>query len=66
MKPEYEVWASNDPSDWTHCIAKTNDREEAKARAQQLIDAHKFRFVAIDRFGKTIWSNDPATPAVTD
>lgn len=55
----YEVWAPNDPFEWTQCILETEDREEAKAKAQALLDAGRFRFIATDHNGKTILSNDP-------
>lgn len=62
----YEVWATNDPFEWTQCLLETDDREQAKAKAQSLFEARKFRFIAIDHNGKTIWSNDPDTPAEYD
>jgi hypothetical protein len=58
----YEVWTSNDPREWTICYLETDDREEAQTKAQALVDSLRFRFVAIDHLGKTIWSNDPDTP----
>ncbi len=63
---EYEVWATNDAFVWKHCLLRTDDRDEAKNKAQNLVDAGKFRFVAIDRHGLTIWSNDPETPAIAE
>ncbi|MER9653744.1 hypothetical protein NKJ26_09520 [Mesorhizobium sp. M0152] len=59
----YEVWATNDPFEWTQCLLETDDRQQATAKAQALFESNKFRFIAIDHDGNTIWSNDPDTPA---
>lgn len=59
----YEVWGTNDPVEWTFCLLETDDREKAKQAAANALDGKRFRFVAIDRDGRTIWSNDPDTPA---
>jgi hypothetical protein len=64
--PDYEVWTSNEPAHWTLCHLETDDRLEAQDKAQALVDSCRFRFVAIDHNGKTIWSNDPDTPAESD
>lgn len=62
----YEVWATNDPFEWTQRLLETEDRQLARAKAGDLVEGRRFRFVAIDRDGVTIWSNDPDTPATAD
>lgn len=62
----YTVWTSNNPDEWTHKFLETDDKEIAKSKATELCESKRFRFVAIDQWDKTIWSNDPATPAEVD
>ena len=62
----YEVWATNNRDEWEHCLLETDDRTAAIDKAQRLVDARRFHWVAIDHKGETIWSNDPDTPAVAD
>ncbi|TPK82663.1 MULTISPECIES: hypothetical protein [unclassified Mesorhizobium] len=62
----YQVWASNSEDEWTYCFLETEDREEAKNKAQEIFESRRFLFLAIDKDGKTIWSNDPDTPAEFD
>ena len=63
----YEVWGTSDPNEWPgKPVLETDDRQEALRKADSLIHNSGFRFVAVDHLGRTIWSNDPDTPAETD
>jgi hypothetical protein len=64
--PVYEVWGSNIVTEWTQCVLETDDEAAARLRADAIIANGQFRFAAIDRDCKTIWSNDPDTPAEVD
>jgi len=59
----YEVWASNDEAEWTRLIFETDARDLAFGKAQELFDAGRFKWIAVDHDGRTVWSNDPLTPA---
>lgn len=63
---EYSVWATNDPFVWTQMLLETDVRQVAFDKAQEVHDKKRFKFIAIDRNGKTIWSNDPETPATSE
>lgn len=58
----YEVWATNDPFEWTQLFLETEDRDAAIGKAQKLMDGRKFKYIAIDENGKTIWPDDPEVP----
>lgn len=47
---------------WNHCILETEDRDEADRVAEAALEGGRFRWVALDRNGSTIWTNDPDTP----
>lgn len=64
--PSYEVWATNDNGGWTQCLLETADKQAAIDKAQVTVDSGRFQWVAIDCDGRTIWSNDPETPAEQD
>lgn len=63
MAGVYTVWGSNDPIEWTHLNLTTPERDAAYGEAQRMVDSGRYQFVAIDLDGRTIWSNDPDTPA---
>jgi hypothetical protein len=58
----YEVWATNEVDQWTTCVLETDDRDEAIEAAETHRIHSGYRFIALDRLGKTIWTNDLDTP----
>jgi len=63
---KYEVWATNAPFEWTQLRLETDDREKAMNKAHEILEKGRFRFIAVDHNGTTIWSNDPETPATSE
>lgn len=68
----YSVWTTNNPAQWDVMQFETDNRDEAYDAASRYVESKKFRFVAIDKRGRTdrrprtVWTNDPDTDTVSE